>query len=172
MGSHRARSFSRHHDRTRHLIGPKQPVGGSGQSGSSAGRRLWRKARCRMGRHRLPGDAVQPFGRCRNDHNPNAHHVSQVILAAQAGKHVVSDKPLAIHAADARRALDSCERAGVELGVMFESRLMPCFQEIRQLLVEGELGEILLIKADFSAGKGLTRRMASGPRTRRPRFRV
>jgi len=85
---------------------------------------------------------------------PNAHHADQVVAAAQAGKHVVSDKPLGINAADARRALDACQKGDVQLGVMFESRLMPCFQEIRRLLVDGELGEILLIQADFSAGKG------------------
>lgn len=85
---------------------------------------------------------------------PNAHHAEQVVLAAEAGKHVVCDKPLALSAADARRALDACQSARVECGVMFESRQMPCFQETSRLLAMGAVGKVLLIQADFSAGRG------------------
>jgi 1,5-anhydro-D-fructose reductase (1,5-anhydro-D-mannitol-forming) len=85
---------------------------------------------------------------------PNALHVDQVILAARAGKHVICDKPLALHAEDAERALSSCADAGVQLGVMFESRQMACFREARDLVLAGELGDVSLVQFDVSSGRG------------------
>src|ERR1039457_7045996 len=47
---------------------------------------------------------------------PNALHADQVVAAAEAGKHVMCDKPLATSTAAARRAAAACEAAGVRRG--------------------------------------------------------
>ncbi len=56
---------------------------------------------------------------------PNALHADQVVAAADAGKHVLCDKPLAITADDASRAVEACAAAGVALGINFHNRFMP-----------------------------------------------
>jgi 1,5-anhydro-D-fructose reductase (1,5-anhydro-D-mannitol-forming) len=85
---------------------------------------------------------------------PNALHVDQVILAVHAGKHVICDKPLALNAEDAERALGACAEARVQLGIMFESRQMACFREARELVLAGELGDISVVQLDVNSGRG------------------
>ena len=48
---------------------------------------------------------------------PNAAHAAEVKAAAAAGKHVLSEKPLATSVEDAREAVEACKAAGVKLGV-------------------------------------------------------
>ena len=62
-------------------------------------------------------------------HTPNSLHCEEVIAAAKAGKHVFCDKPMATSVADAERMLAACEKAGVQLGMNFHNRSMPCFIE-------------------------------------------
>jgi 1,5-anhydro-D-fructose reductase (1,5-anhydro-D-mannitol-forming) len=95
---------------------------------------------------------------------PNGLHSSQVIQAASAGKHVVCDKPLALTAEAAREAVTACETSQVRCGLMFESRQMDCFIEARRLIAGGDLGEVLLVQADFSPGKGSHRGWRADPK--------
>ncbi|MBI4192186.1 MAG: Gfo/Idh/MocA family oxidoreductase [Betaproteobacteria bacterium] len=83
---------------------------------------------------------------------PNALHAGQAIAAARAGKHVFCDKPLATTVADAERVLEECEKAGVKLGVNFQCRFMPCFIESKRIIDSGEIGEVLLVELEASAG--------------------
>jgi 1,5-anhydro-D-fructose reductase (1,5-anhydro-D-mannitol-forming) len=83
---------------------------------------------------------------------PNALHAEQAIAAARAGKHVYCDKPLATNVADAERVVDACERAGVKLGLNFHNRYMPCFLETRRLVQSGEIGRVLAVQVETSAG--------------------
>lgn len=84
--------------------------------------------------------------------SPNALHPSQAIAAAQAGKHVFSDKPLAPNAADAEQVLEACAAAGVRIGMDFQTRHHACFQEARRVIESGEIGEIVAIQVDASPG--------------------
>ena len=84
--------------------------------------------------------------------SPNALHPEQAIAAARAGKHVFSDKPLASTAADAERVLEACAAAGVRIGMDFQTRHHACFQEARQVIESGKIGEILAIQVDASPG--------------------
>ena len=54
--------------------------------------------------------------------SPNALHAEHVVQAAQAGKHVLCEKPMATTVADAVRMVQACRRAGVTLGVAFHLR--------------------------------------------------
>ena len=87
-------------------------------------------------------------------HTPNALHAEQAIAAARAGKHVFCDKPMATSVADAERIVRECEMAGVKLGVNFHNRFMPCFIETRRIVQSGEIGEVLMVQLEASAGVG------------------
>lgn len=84
--------------------------------------------------------------------SPNALHASQAIAAAQAGKHVFCDKPLAPNAADAEQVLEACAAAGVRIGMDFQTRHHACFQEAHQVIESGEIGEIIAVQVDASPG--------------------
>ncbi len=85
-------------------------------------------------------------------HTPNTQHAEQAIAAARAGKHVFCDKPMATNAADAERMIRECEKAGVKLGVNFHNRFMPCFLETRRIIDSGEIGTVLMVQLEASAG--------------------
>ena len=86
---------------------------------------------------------------------PNALHVDQVVAAAAAGKHVLCDKPLALSAADARRAVAACEHAGVRLGITFQTRFHDNFDRFREVIQDGSLGEIRVVQVEMSSGRTL-----------------
>lgn len=83
---------------------------------------------------------------------PNAQHVEQVIAAAQAGKHVLCDKPLGTSAEEAARAVDACRAAGVKLGLNFQTRHHACFQEAKRVVDAGEIGAPVSAQIDASPG--------------------
>src|SRR5688572_30403876 len=85
-------------------------------------------------------------------HTPNALHAEQAIAAARAGKHVFCDKPMATSAADAKRIVDECEKAGVRLGVNFHNRFMPAFIDTKGIIDSGEIGEVRLVQLEASPG--------------------
>lgn len=84
--------------------------------------------------------------------SPNSLHPEQAIAAARAGKHVFSDKPLAPTSADAERVLDACAAAGVRIGMNFQTRHHPCFQEARGVIERGEIGDVVSVQVDASPG--------------------
>jgi 1,5-anhydro-D-fructose reductase (1,5-anhydro-D-mannitol-forming) len=57
--------------------------------------------------------------------SPNALHAEHVVQAAEVGKHVLCEKPMATTIDDAVRMLQACRRAGVTLGVAFNLRQHP-----------------------------------------------
>jgi predicted dehydrogenase len=75
-----------------------------------------------------------------------------VVAAAGAAKHVFCDKPLGTNVADARRALDACESAGVSLGVNFHNRHLPWVRDVSRLLAEGTIGAIRVIQLQVASG--------------------
>jgi len=81
---------------------------------------------------------------------PHACHVDQALQAAEAGKHVFVEKPLALRGADAARIVSTCAQAGVVLGVGHERRFEPALIEIRNMVKDGELGTIMHAEAHFS----------------------
>ncbi|UCH74870.1 MAG: Gfo/Idh/MocA family oxidoreductase [Rhodospirillales bacterium] len=81
---------------------------------------------------------------------PHACHAEQAIQAAEAGKHVFVEKPLALTGADAAHIVASCERAGVVLGVGHERRFEPALREIKAMIADGELGTLMHAEAHFS----------------------
>ena len=81
---------------------------------------------------------------------PHSTHLDQIVAAARVGKAVLCEKPLALTRADAERAVEVCERAGVLLGVGHDKRHFPSMNEIRRMVESGELGQILLAEGNSS----------------------
>jgi predicted dehydrogenase len=75
---------------------------------------------------------------------PSGMHASQTVQAAQAGKHVVCEKPMAIKLEDARGMIAACEANRVKLATIFPRRMSPTSQFVKKLLGEGRLGKLSL----------------------------
>lgn len=75
---------------------------------------------------------------------PSGLHPEQVVRAAQAGKHVISEKPMAITADGVNRMIEACEDAGVRLAVIFQNRLSADVVKIRRAIEKGYLGTPVL----------------------------
>jgi predicted dehydrogenase len=78
---------------------------------------------------------------------PSGQHAEVSLAAAQAGKHVVVEKPIDINLASARRLIDGAARAGVSLNVISQQRYNPGVLQAKALLDEGRLGEPLFVQA-------------------------
>src|SRR5579885_709344 len=80
---------------------------------------------------------------------PNALHVEWTIRAAEHGKHVLCEKPLAPTAADVRRMIDACDRAGVLLMEAFMYRFHPQIRWALEQLRQGRIGDVRLVRSAF-----------------------
>jgi predicted dehydrogenase len=78
---------------------------------------------------------------------PNHLHVPWSIRAAEAGKHVLCEKPVGINAAETRQLITARDRAGVKIGEGFMVRTHPRWLRVRQMVREGRLGELRAITA-------------------------
>jgi predicted dehydrogenase len=81
---------------------------------------------------------------------PNHLHVPWTIKAAEAGKHVLCEKPISLTAAEAQTLLAVRARTGVKIGEAFMVRSHPQWIRLRQLLDEGRIGELRSILGYFS----------------------
>jgi predicted dehydrogenase len=80
---------------------------------------------------------------------PNYLHVPVILAALAHRKHVISDKPLAMTGADARRLLDAAQKAGVVHAVTFNYRGNPLVQQAREMIAAGELGPLHFIHGAY-----------------------
>jgi xylose dehydrogenase (NAD/NADP) len=81
---------------------------------------------------------------------PNAMHVEWSIRALEAGKHVLSEKPLSRDPAEIERAFDTAERAGRILMEGFMYRHHPQTKKLKELVDGGAIGELRLVRTQFS----------------------
>ena len=81
---------------------------------------------------------------------PNELHRKWVHAAADAGKHVLCEKPLALDVAEARDMVDYCRDRGVILMEAFMWRHQPRSLAIRKMVAEGAIGTLRLIRVSFS----------------------
>jgi predicted dehydrogenase len=78
---------------------------------------------------------------------PNHLHVPWSIRAAEAGKHVLCEKPVGMNAAEVRQLIEARDRAKVKIGEGFMVRTHPRWLRVRQMIREGRLGDLRLITA-------------------------
>lgn len=77
-------------------------------------------------------------------------HAAQTIESAQAGKHVLCEKPLALDSRQAQRMIDACRANGVQLMVCYYQRYNSRHQQIRKLLAQGAIGQVTAVSLNFS----------------------
>jgi xylose dehydrogenase (NAD/NADP) len=88
---------------------------------------------------------------------PNAMHVEWTVRALEAGKHVLCEKPMDRRPQEVARAFDVAEREGLVLSEAFMWRHHPQTRRVRELLEDGAIGDVRLVRACFSftvAGDG------------------
>ena len=81
---------------------------------------------------------------------PNHLHVPWSIKAAEAGKHVLCEKPIGLDAADARRLLAVRDRTGVLVQEAFMVRTHPQWLAVREAVRGGRIGDLRAIQMAFS----------------------
>jgi predicted dehydrogenase len=90
-------------------------------------------------------DDIQIFDNC----GPNDIHAEPSIVAAQYGKHVICEKPLARSAEESKSALDAVTKAGVKHMVAFNYRFVPAIRQAKILIDSGLLGRIFHYRAVY-----------------------
>jgi predicted dehydrogenase len=98
---------------------------------------------------------------------PNSMHCEYTVRAAEAGKHVLCEKPMAISSAECRRMIDACRKANVKLMIAYRIHYDPTFARVAELIHSGALGQIQAFDGafpgNFAAGQWrLNRKMAGG----------
>jgi predicted dehydrogenase len=81
---------------------------------------------------------------------PNQLHVPWTAKAAEAGKHVLCEKPLSMTVAEAKTLLDVRASTGVKICEAFMIRCAPQWLRVRQLLDEGRIGELRAVAGIYS----------------------
>jgi len=80
---------------------------------------------------------------------PNNMHAEPCIAAAEAGKHIICEKPLAATLEDAKAMYEAVEKAGVKNMTAFNYRFVPAIQLAKKLIDEGYIGRILQYRAVY-----------------------
>jgi predicted dehydrogenase len=79
--------------------------------------------------------------------SPSAYHAQGIRAAAEAGKHVLCEKPLALTLEDAGAALRAVAKAGVQCQVGFMRRYDPAYASARKRIQAGEIGDPVIFKS-------------------------
>jgi len=89
-------------------------------------------------------------------------HCDHVIRAAEHGKHVLCEKPMAMNVDECKRMMEACHQNGVKLEICFLLRFHPQYREIKQLIENGDLGQIIQARCSllkwYTIEEGLWRR--------------
>ena len=78
---------------------------------------------------------------------PNSMHKEYTIRAANAGKHVICEKPMALNAAECWEMIDACRENGVQLSIGYRMQFEPYTQEVMRLGQEQVFGKVLQVTA-------------------------
>lgn len=96
-------------------------------------------------RKMLEDERIQLF----DNGGPNDTHAEPCITAAEAGKHILCEKPLARNAEEAKAMLDAVEKAGVKHMAAFNYRFVPAIRQAKELIESGALGQIYHFRAMY-----------------------
>jgi predicted dehydrogenase len=85
---------------------------------------------------------------------PHSQHAEQMIQAAAAGKHIFVEKPFTLDKPGAEAAVAAARRAGIVVALGHNRRFLPAIRELKRLIDDGVLGEILHAEGNISAPAG------------------
>ena len=75
-------------------------------------------------------------------------HAEQTIAAAEAGKHVLCEKPMALDVAECNRMIAACRSNNVKLGVAYYRHFYPVVRRVKELVDSGELGVPIIVQVN------------------------
>lgn len=81
---------------------------------------------------------------------PNSLHAGWTVRAARAGKHVLCEKPLALSVAECDQIIEAARSAGVVVAEAVMHLYHPLMHKARQLVKEGAVGQVTLVRGAFS----------------------
>jgi predicted dehydrogenase len=81
---------------------------------------------------------------------PNHLHVPWSIRAAEAGKHVLCEKPISLTVAECRTLMEARDRTGVKIGEAFMVRTHPQWLRAREIVRSGQIGDLRAVMCGFS----------------------
>jgi predicted dehydrogenase len=85
----------------------------------------------------------------------NVAHADQVVMAAEAGKHIFCEKPIALTLAEADRMIEAVEAAGVVNVVNYSMRYIDGYLKFKEMADSGRLGRLLFVWHFMTRGYGL-----------------
>ena len=85
---------------------------------------------------------------------PNSMHVEYTVRGAQAGKHILCEKPMATSSAECRQMIDACHKAGKKLMIAYRIQYEPNNRYMRQLVQEKTYGPVKIIEAVNGQNQG------------------
>ena len=77
-------------------------------------------------------------------------HAQQAMAAADAGKHILIEKPLAMTAAEGQKVVEHCKEKGVLIAAGFMMRFGACIQAMKKAIAEGKIGKPVSAYAQFT----------------------
>jgi glucose-fructose oxidoreductase len=80
---------------------------------------------------------------------PNSLHLKYTLLAAKAGKHVVSEKPMAVSVDECDQMIKACKDAKVKLSIGYRNNFDPYFQEMMRIAKSKEFGAVTKMSGEF-----------------------
>jgi len=85
---------------------------------------------------------------------PHPYHPRQAIMAAEAGKHLIIEKPIALAFDDAVAMLDAVEKNDVRTSVCFEVRFISVAKAMKSIIDQGLIGDVYYAECDYFHGIG------------------
>ncbi|KAL1955616.1 hypothetical protein VTO42DRAFT_8349 [Malbranchea cinnamomea] len=85
---------------------------------------------------------------------PHSHHFQNTMLALEAGKHVLCEKPFTVNVKQAEILVETAKRKKLFLMEAVWTRFFPVSVQIREAIRQGEIGDVVRVIADTSAGAG------------------
>ena len=86
--------------------------------------------------------------------NPHPFHLNSALTCLNAGKPVLCEKPMSVNAAGTKEMIEAARRNGVFLMEAMWTRFLPAICRVRELLAQGEIGEVRMLSADFGFNPG------------------
>ena len=84
--------------------------------------------------------------------SPTNQHAAHVVAAAQAGKHVLLQKPMALTLEDCDKIIAAVEQYGIKFSMCYQMRVDPVNQKMKQLIDEGAVGHISIVRRRHAIG--------------------